>query len=78
VSLCPEFDKRAAMTDGEFWSYVLQGIEPGQEPDGYDDDYTPDTYVDLGICAVCGSSEACGYDTEGRPWIHATYEEVEP
>lgn len=27
--------------------------------------------VDIAPCAVCGVTDYCGYDQEGRPWIHA-------
>lgn len=28
-------------------------------------------------CPVCGSDDACGYDSEGRPLIHALGPEVD-
>lgn len=43
--------------------------EPYPEPE-FDDDY--DGVADL-PCAICGEAGACGYDTEGRPLIHATW-----
>jgi hypothetical protein len=74
VSICPESAKRAAMTDAEFWEYVLTGpsgerIEDVDEPD-------PNEPWDSGLetsspCPECGERGACSYDTEGRALIHA-------
>lgn len=61
--LCPEHDKRAAMTDDEFWAYVFP--QP-PEPTIWDDDGPGMDQA----CEVCGESGACGYDAEGRPMIH--------
>jgi hypothetical protein len=77
--LCPEADLRDAMSDGEFWDHVAESIlGPGSEPDT--DDMEPVGYDELDIlapCEVCGESGACGYDSEGRPLIHATPKEDE-
>jgi hypothetical protein len=77
VTLCPESAKRAAMSDGEFWEYVLSGasgdrLEDVDEPD-------PNEPWDSGIettspCPECGETGACGYDTEGRALVHVTQE----
>ena len=69
--LCSEADLRDAMDDGEFWDHVFSGHEP--EPD-YEWDQDVETAIG-GICDTCGSSGACGYDAEGRPWIHCSEEE---
>ena len=43
------------------------------EPADGVDEWAPDEpEPSLSICEVCGSEAACGYDTEGRPWIHAS------
>lgn len=73
---CPEAERRAAMSDGEFWAHVL-----GQEPDPrHDEDaYVPgsgDPELLLYPCPVCGTAyDACAFDDEGRPLIHAWSEE---
>lgn len=72
---CPEAAFRDSLDDGEFWNYVLLGLLPGQEQfdEGPYDDGPPEvTYTPLNPCVVCGSIDACGYDDEGRPMIHAT------
>jgi hypothetical protein len=75
-SLCPEADKRAAMTDGEFWEHVLLGGPPDDSYDPDDDPNIPDQReheVETRLarpCAECGQMGACGYDAEGRPMIH--------
>lgn len=71
VSLCPEFEERAAMTDDEFWSHVFayrEGTEPEFDPPEVSGDelIEPDDE-----CPECGAVGACGYDSEGRPMIHA-------
>lgn len=78
MTLCPEATKRSAMDDGEFWEYVLLGIDPAYDKD-YDPDDDPnaprpdDPAFTLIPCPVCGTHfGACGYDQEGRPMIHAT------
>lgn len=74
-SLCPEIDKRDAMDDGEFWDYVLNGIEPGTPQDV--NDWEPDENFyeyepwNREPCPECGGHGACAYDQEGRPLIHA-------
>jgi hypothetical protein len=76
MSLCPELEVLATMTDEEFWAHVFQN--EGFGPD--EDDYAPDR-EDLELervglqtappCPECGTIGACGYDDEGRPMIHA-------
>jgi hypothetical protein len=68
---CPERVKRAAMTDAEFWDYVLLGVEPGEDSDQPD---PPETWEDVpeGVapCLECGAIGPCAFDPEGRPLIH--------
>lgn len=77
-ALCPAAAKRDAMTDGEFWDYVFNGVEPGQSPadlDGWEGYEPPEPLDDCGFtnpCPVCGSHGACSADEDGRPLIHAT------
>jgi hypothetical protein len=77
--LCPEAEYRESLTDGEFWDYVLLGIRPGDvlpEPD-----YDPEDYEVHGIiptpCPECGVTGPCGYDPDGRAYIHVTEESDE-
>jgi hypothetical protein len=64
------------MTDEEFWQRVADNLNPNQGDDfGHPDQWDgPDLDAAMGLpaCGVCGSDGACGYDTEGRPLIHAT------
>lgn len=70
TSLCPEFDKRNAMSDDDFWDYVFNRDNAEVE------DYEPPEVSKIDIpCTVCGEQGACGYDNEGRPMIHTTEEE---
>ena len=75
--LCPEWAKRAAIPEGEFWDYVFnrhQGEDdlswlPGYEP------WSPlwEAVEQIGTanpCPVCGSITTCGYDDEGRAFVH--------
>jgi len=69
--LCPEADLRDSMDDGEFWDHVFNGTDVVE----VEYDWEPDPERSIGtICATCGSDRACGYDSEGRPWIHCTEE----
>ena len=78
MSLCPEAEFRDSLSDGEFWDYVLLGIRPGDpQPADGDDDWDPLEPVPLGVCPVCGSTTACGYDEQGRALIHASDDEDE-
>lgn len=64
--LCPEADLRDQMDDGEFWDHVFPARpEDDDWPDP--EDFGPDIPVP---CPVCGDTGACGYDEDGRPWIH--------
>lgn len=55
------------MTDAEFWA-ALYPDDPELDIDPYEGEPGP---VDIAPCVVCGSTDFCGYDQEGRPWIHA-------
>lgn len=77
MSLCPEAEMRAAMTDAEFWEHVFHGDDGPDDPADIDESYRSafGHWPDLPVtpCEVCGSAEeACGYDTEGRPMIHTS------
>ena len=79
MSLCPESEYRASLTDAEFWEHVLIGPDAGRDYDPDDDPNAPrpeDPELMLVPCVVCGTLyAACGYDEEGRPMVHATPEE---
>lgn len=68
---CPTADVRVSLTDEEFWTFVLQGVQPGDEPDepDFDDDQTTNQN---GPCPECGEHGACAYDAEGRALVHTT------
>ena len=51
MSLCPEHDMRAAMTDDEFWDHVYRQDAPDHYPD-FDD--CPQMVV--GHCLRCGAN----------------------
>ena len=73
--LCPEADERDAMSDGEFWDRVAESFGVGGGPDiepDFDDMEPVDEDFIATPCEVCGSTGPCGYDTEGRPLIHAS------
>lgn len=63
---CPEREKRAAMTDDEFWLHVLD-IGPAPVDDEPDLDESPEL---TRPCTECGARGPCAYDAEGRPMIH--------
>lgn len=71
--LCPEAAERDEMDEAEFWErvYPQHGYEPFD--DGTDQDL--DAAVSSPPCTLCGASGACGWDSEGRPMIHAISEE---
>jgi hypothetical protein len=64
--LCPDYDRRAALSDSEFWEEV-SGSPPLQEEDFLDEpvsgSYQP--------CPVCHEVGHCATDSEGRPLVHA-------
>lgn len=73
IGTCSEREKRAAMTDAEFWEHVFPAEEPnpnvilpgwGEGDQAIDADMYPDE------CPVCHQRNACGWDAEGRPLIH--------
>lgn len=71
MSLCPDAARRDAMDDGEFWEWVARGMGVACPPDlDVDFDELTRTVADLGECAVCHTLGPCGWDDEGRPWIH--------
>ncbi len=69
MSLCPEHNKREAMSDAEFWSHVF-GEPPIEMEAPFTLDDEPDIIEDSTACTECRSTGPCGYDIEGRPWIH--------
>lgn len=51
----------------------------GPELEQAPEDYDPVEHLSLdGVpCHLCGEAGACGYDDEGRPYIHASWDEDE-
>jgi hypothetical protein len=77
MSDCPEQDFRDALSEEEFWVYVNEGLlsAMGHEEDYWYPEAEPPDLDDTDHyfsepCRVCRSTTACGYDHEGRPWIH--------
>lgn len=73
---CLVRDRRAGMTDDEFWADVYPGHTPppdsGADLDDEAVDYGPDGDVPVSEpCPECGEPGACAWDAEGRPLIHA-------
>ena len=71
MSLCPEGEMRAAMTDAEFWAHVYPQNE--SEPREPDDQEVAEYELNAKLaepCPECGQLGACSYDLEGRPLIH--------
>lgn len=85
MSLCPENEYRASLSDGEFWDYVLLGRRPDDPIADYDPTDDPNAPMDpegegylASPCPVCGTYlEACGYDVDGNAWVHCTPEDDE-
>lgn len=70
------YDK--SISDSEFWSrvYGQEGFGEDDEPDYSDyEDWERQKIEEWGLmppvpCPECSQTEACGYDDQGRPWIH--------
>lgn len=80
MSLCPESEYRASLTDAEFWEHVFHGDDGPDDYDPDDDPYAPTGELGESVlasaCDVCGTLlEACAYDVDGRPMIHVVKEE---
>lgn len=69
---CIVRDKRKTMNDEEFWDDVFGTPDPFQEAVELDECFGIDAPTP---CPECGSTVACGYDSEGRPMIHVVEEE---
>jgi hypothetical protein len=58
------------MTDDEFWDDVAESLQ-AQDRENLTD-VSPDDEVPVTEpCPECGAAGACGWDSEGRPLIHA-------
>lgn len=69
---CSVRAKRAAMTDDEFWQDVSDTLGINTRPEDLEALELDECF---GIsapspCPECGSTVACGYDSEGRPMMH--------
>lgn len=58
------------MSDAEFWDHVLHAGAPDWDRYEVDGPGADDGLVDT-PCPECHATGACGFDTEGRPMIHA-------
>lgn len=73
MSICPEAEYRASLSDGEFWERVFHG-DDGPD-DILDDPYIFEAPLDVVLltpCELCGMLGPCSYDSEGEPYFHAT------
>ena len=75
IGTCGEREKRAAMTDAEFWAHVFPAEDPnprvllpgwGEGDQAHDADVYPEE-----ACPICHATGACGWDDNGLPLIHA-------
>jgi len=65
---------RDQMTDEEFWQDVAESLQGSAiEPDPEDDPGEPE-FRSCEPCSECGEFGPCGYDSEGRPYIHVSRE----
>lgn len=77
MTLCPEAEYRASLSDAEFWEHVLLGgvqVEDDYDPDS-DPNCPPETPMacdEWGTCPLCGETGACAFDVNGDPMRHVT------
>jgi hypothetical protein len=72
---CSKRSARANMTDEEFWDDVAETLG-SREPDVDDMEYAYNGFLSQpSACPECGEFGACGYDSQGRPMIHAVKDE---
>lgn len=59
--------------DSEFWEKHLQPVSLGMPDPNDHDGYLGDLDVQVSTepCPECGATDACAWDSEGRPLIHA-------
>jgi len=68
---CSSRERRRTMSDDEFWADVYgDPLSVAQELDEC-------FGIDAVPCPECGSAGACGYDSLGRPMIHAVTDDDE-
>lgn len=75
IPLCPEAEYRDTLTDGEFWDYVLNDVRP-DDPPPMEPEFDAEDFEAMGTvgspCPECGQFGACGYDADGRAYVHVT------
>lgn len=72
---CIVREKRSTMSDDEFWEDVFGTGTWEPYPFDEDDEIEKCFGIDAPTpCPECGSTVACGYDSEGRPMIHVVEE----
>src|SRR5574343_1476162 len=73
IGTCSEREKRAAMTDAEFWAHVYpQDEDPRVTLPGWGEgDQALGADLADDECPLCHAVGACGWDDEGRPLLHA-------
>lgn len=76
MSLCSEAAMRHAMTDAEFWEHVFAPTwihNPRLDQHAFDGIDAEEFELMSSInstCTECGESGPCGYDADGRPYLH--------
>lgn len=73
---CPERDRRAALTNEEFWDEVLNVSLEFEGPMIEAESDTEMVSIDGAACTTCDSTGPCAYDAEGRPLIHVDSQEI--
>lgn len=69
--LCPETERRAQLSDSDFWDDVLSIENPPHQSGDFDEDQGEvDVQLRNEPCSECGEYGACMYDAMGRPMIH--------
>lgn len=65
------------ISDSEFWDLVFNRDDKHPEIEDYEPEHEMSIaerdvigFLPLAPCPECNQTDACGYDDEGRPWIH--------
>lgn len=69
---CASSPEAQALPETEFWSKVYERKYAALD---LEYEVAEEEALSVSPCGVCGSTTACGYDSEGRPMIHCTSEE---
>ena len=71
MSICPEGEYRDSLTDEEFWNHIAKSFLSGMDIEYEEGEVEEVISAWMNQpCTVCGSTDACSYDSLGRPMIH--------